>query len=354
VAGRVADSWALAPVYAPDRYPSRHTHKTPVDGRCRGPPSLSCAPAAIIPVSQDGKAELFHCTPPRQKDLPVRLLLIGDIVGKPGRQIVSQALRGLRIEEDLDLIVANAENAAGGSGITSAIYKDLVAAGLDGITMGDHVFRRREIFPILDSEPRIVRPANFPLDAPGHGHAVLSARNDVPVAIFTCLGRIFMQPVDCPFQAADRVLASLPPEVRVVLMDFHAEATSDMQLMGRHLDGRVSAVLGTHTHVPTADECILPGGTAFQCDVGMTGPHESILGRRIDRVLETTLTFRPTHFEVAGKDVRLHGTIVEVDPQTGRATGIRRICIDQADADRLAAKHPPPGKPEDQSACGCV
>ena len=146
-----------------------------------------------------------------------------------------------------------------------------------------------------------------------------------------------MSPVDCPFQAADRVLARLPSDIKVILMDFHAEATSDMQLMGRHLDGRVTAVLGTHTHVPTADEQILPGGTAFQCDVGMTGPHESILGRRIDRVLETARTFRPTHFEVAAKDVRLQGTIVDVDPQSGRATGIRRICIDQSAADRLAA-----------------
>ena len=145
-----------------------------------------------------------------------------------------------------------------------------------------------------------------------------------------------MGPVDCPFEAANRVLTTLPSDVRVILMDFHAEATSDMQLMGRHLDGRATAVLGTHTHVATADERLLPGGTAFQCDVGMTGPHESILGRRIDRVLETTLTYRPTHFEVATKDVRLQGTIVEVDRQSGRATGIRRIDLDQSAAERLA------------------
>ena len=155
------------------------------------------------------------------------------------------------------------------------------------------------------------------------------------MAIFTLLGRVFMPPVDCPFQAADRVLAALPADVRVILVDFHAEATSDKQLMGRHLDGRVSAVLGTHTHVPTADEQILPGGTAFQCDVGMTGPHESILGRRIDRVMETTRTFRPTHYDVATGDVRLNGAIVDVDPETGRATAIRRVCVDQATARRL-------------------
>jgi metallophosphoesterase (TIGR00282 family) len=266
----------------------------------------------------------------------VRILLIGDIVGKPGRDICVRAIRGLKSEEHIDLVVANAENAAGGSGLTPAIYRELLSAGIDGITMGDHAYKRREIFPILESERRIVRPANYPNDAPGRDVAILRAGNQVRVAIISLLGRVFMAPVDCPFQAANRVLASLPAEVRVILVDFHAEATSDKQLMGRHLDGRATAVLGTHTHVATADEQILPGGTAFQCDVGMTGPHESIIGRRIDRVLETTTTFRPTQFEVASGDVRLHGTLVEVDPESGRATRIRRIAITQPEADRLA------------------
>ena len=266
----------------------------------------------------------------------MRILFIGDIVGKPGRHICTQAIRGLRAEENLDLIVANAENVAGGSGLTPEIYHELTAAGIDGITMGDHVYRRREIFSILQTERRLVRPANYPSTAPGRDFAILRARQNVNVAILTLLGRVFMPPVDCPFQAADRVLAALPSDVQVILVDFHAEATSDKQLMGRHLDGRVSAVLGTHTHVPTADERILPGGTAFQCDVGMTGPHESILGRRIDRVMETTRTYRPTHFEVATGDVRLNGAIVDIDARTGRATAIRRICVDQATARRLA------------------
>jgi 2',3'-cyclic-nucleotide 2'-phosphodiesterase len=265
----------------------------------------------------------------------MRILFIGDIVGKPGRHICTQAIRGLRAEENLDLVVANAENIAGGSGLTPEIYHELIAAGIDGITMGDHVYRRREIFSILQSERRIVRPANYPASAPGRDFAILRTRQQVSVAIFTLLGRVFMPPVDCPFTAAERVLSALPPDVRVILVDFHAEATSDKQLMGRHLDGRVSAVLGTHTHVATADEQILPGGTAFQCDVGMTGPHESILGRRIDRVMETTRTFRPTHFDVATGDVRLNGAIVEVDSQTGRATGIRRICVAQAKAKQI-------------------
>jgi 2',3'-cyclic-nucleotide 2'-phosphodiesterase len=265
----------------------------------------------------------------------MRILFIGDIVGKPGRQICKQALRGFRAEENLDLVVANAENAAAGSGITPEIYHELMNAGVDGITLGDHAFRRREIFPILQSERRIVRAANYPAVAPGHDYAILRTRQQVSVAIFTLIGRVFMPPIDCPFNAADRVLAALPADLRVILVDFHAEATSDKQLMGRHLDGRVSAVLGTHTHVATADEVILPGGTAFQCDVGMTGPHDSILGRRIDRVMETTRTFRPTHYEVATGDNRLNGSIVDIDPETGHATAIRRVCIDEAAAKRL-------------------
>jgi 2',3'-cyclic-nucleotide 2'-phosphodiesterase len=268
----------------------------------------------------------------------MRILFIGDIVGKPGRHICKQALRGLRAEENLDLVVANAENVAAGSGITPEIYRDLLASGIDGITLGDHAFRRHEIFPTLQAERRIVRAANYPSTAPGHDTMILRTRQQVSVAVFTLLGRVFMPPIDCPFNAADRVLAALPADVRVILVDFHAEATSDKQLMGRHLDGRASAVLGTHTHVPTADETILPGGTAFQCDVGMTGPHNSILGRRIDRVMETTRTFRPTHYDVATADVRLNGSIVDIDPQTGRAAAIRRICIDEAIAKSLEEK----------------
>lgn len=266
----------------------------------------------------------------------MRILLIGDTVGKPGRQIIVQSVAGLRIREKLDFVVANAENIAGGSGITPAIYHELLSAGVDCITMGDHIYRRREIFSILQTEARIVKPANYPAEAPGAELAVHRAADGTRVGVFSLLGRVFMQPVDSPFSAANRILRQFPRDVRVIVLDFHAEATSDMQLMGRHLDGRVSAVLGTHTHVPTADEQILPGGTAFQCDVGMTGPCESILGRRIDRVLETTLTSRPTHFEVATGDVRLQGTIVDVDPTTGRAAAIRRLVVTHDEAGQLA------------------
>ncbi len=271
----------------------------------------------------------------------MRILLIGDVVGKPGRTIIARALRGLVVREQLDLVIANAENSAAGSGLTPSIYRELMAAGVDAITLGDHIYRRAEVNEILEKKTNIVKPANFPPEAPGLDAMVVKTRGGVQVAVISLLGRVFMRPVDCPFKAADRVLAELPKDVKVIVVDFHAEATSDKQLLGRYLDGRVSAVLGTHTHVATADEQIFRGGTAFQCDVGMTGPYESILGRRIDRVLATTLTFNPTHFDVAENDARLSGTIVDVDPQTGRATGIRRVMVDELDAvelEKLVAK----------------
>jgi metallophosphoesterase (TIGR00282 family) len=261
----------------------------------------------------------------------VRILFIGDIVGRPGRDIVCAAVERLKTERELDLVIANAENAAAGSGLTPAIYRDLVRAGVDAMTLGDHVYRRKEIYSVLESEPNIVKPANLPPDSVGREWAVVTARNGVQVAVACFLGQLFMKPIDNPWHAADRVLAAIPSDVRVRIFDFHAEATSEMQLMGRYLDGRVSAVLGTHTHVPTADECILPAGTAFQCDVGMTGPFDSIIGRRIDRVMETTLTSRPTEFDVATGDVRLCGSIVTVDPTSGQATAIERLAISATD-----------------------
>jgi metallophosphoesterase (TIGR00282 family) len=262
--------------------------------------------------------------------LAVRILFIGDIVGKPGRDIVARTVNALVDQRKLDLVVANAENAAGGSGLTPAIFRELVKAGVDAITLGDHVYRRKEIYSTLEAESNIVKPANLPPESIGRDWAVVKARNGEQVGVACFLGRLFMKPVDSPWQAADRVLHAIPSDVRVRLVDFHAEATSDMQLMGRYLDGRVTAVLGTHTHVATADECILPGGTAFQCDVGMTGPYDSIIGRRIDRVMETTLTGLPTEFEVATGDVRLCGAIVEADAETGKAISIERVCVKES------------------------
>lgn len=273
----------------------------------------------------------------------MRLLLIGDIVGKPGQRIVRRMVPILREREAIDFVIANGENAADGSGITPTIYRSFLHAGVDCVTLGDHIYRRAEIFPELSSESNILKPANFPPSAPGRGWTVLTARNGVRVGVISLLGRVFMRPVDCPFTAADRVLAEMPEDVKVRIIDFHAEATSDKQVLGRYLDGRVSAVLGTHTHVVTADEQIFPGGTAFQCDVGMTGPHDSILGRKIARVLETTLTFRPTQFHIAVGDVRLCGTVVDVEPETGRARAIQRLCItaEHAEEDAETDEHPP-------------
>lgn len=257
----------------------------------------------------------------------MRILLIGDIVGRPGRRIVAAAIPWLRAERRVNLIIANAENSADGSGITAKIFRQLMVAGVDCVTLGDHIYRRKEIYETLRSDSRIVKPANLPAEAPGRGWTVVTAPSGERVAVISLLGRVFMKPVDCPFAAADRALAEIPPEIKLRVVDFHAEATSDMQSMGRHLDGRVTAVLGTHTHVATADEQIFPGGTAFQCDVGMTGPFESILGRRIDRVLETTRTGKPTEFDVATGDVRINGTLVDADPETGRATAIERLVV---------------------------
>lgn len=266
----------------------------------------------------------------------MKILFIGDIVGEPGRRIVEQAVRGLVEAEGLDLVIANAENAAGGSGLTPELYKAIVAAGVDAITLGDHLYRRKQIYKTLEARENIVRPANLPPEAIGRRWAVVKARTGAPVGLCCALGQLFMKPVDSPYRAVDEALAQMPSDVRVRIVDFHAEATSEMQIMGRYLDGRASAVLGTHTHVATADERVLPGGTAFQCDVGMTGPHDSIIGRRTDRVMHTTLTSLPTPFDVATGDVRLNGALLEVDAETGRALSIRRVCVDEARAAELA------------------
>lgn len=266
----------------------------------------------------------------------VRLLLIGDIVGRPGLDFVCQRLPSLRQKERLDLVVANAENIEEGSGLTKAQFRRLRQAGVDGVTLGDHIYRKREIIEVLESDETIVKPANLPPEAPGREFMVLTAQDGSRVAVISLLGRVFMKPVDCPFHAADRVLAALPHDLQAIIVDFHAEATSDKQLMGRYLEGRVSAVLGTHTHVTTADETILPQGTAFQCDVGMTGPHDGIIGRRYDRVLETTYSMRPTTFLVASGDVRLCGTLIEIDPITRKASAIRRVMIRESDSESPA------------------
>ena len=246
-----------------------------------------------------------------------------------------RAVPGLRRQESIDLVIANGENAENGSGITPAIYRKLIAAGVDCVTLGDHIYRKKDIISILEGQDNIVKPANYPADAPGKTWTVVKAENGREVAVFSLMGRVFMKPVDCPYTKANEVLKEIPESVKIRFCDFHAEATSDKQLMGRHLDGRVTAVCGTHTHVPTADEQVLPGGTAFISDVGMTGPHESILGRKIEKVLKATLTFRPVPFDVATGDVQISGVVIDVDPKSGKGQGIRRIKVTEKDADLL-------------------
>lgn len=255
----------------------------------------------------------------------MRILFLGDIVGRPGYSAITSRLPRIRQERELDLVIANAENAADGSGLTTQQFRGLIAAGIDVVTMGDHIYRKLEIKPTLQSDPRIVKPANFPAAAPGIPWTTATTRGGVQVAVLSLLGRVFMRPVDCPFQAADRWLNELPSAVKVRIVDIHAEATSEKQTIARYLDGRVSAVLGTHTHVPTADAQILAGGTAYQTDVGMTGPYDGVIGRDFDRILTTTVTFEPLHFNVATGDVRICGAIVDIDPKTGLATSIERF-----------------------------
>jgi metallophosphoesterase (TIGR00282 family) len=268
----------------------------------------------------------------------MRILFIGDIVGNPGVNVVRRALPYLIPQERLDLVVANAENAAGGSGLTQRLYRRLREAGVDLFTLGDHIYKKSEIIETLRNEERTCKPANFPAQAPGRLFAHARARNGVEVAVFTVLGRTFMRAVDCPFAACDRVLAELQGQFSVIVCDLHAEATADKYLLGHHLRGRVSAALGTHTHIPTADEHIMPPGTAFICDVGMTGPYDSVLGRRVDRVLHTAITFEPTAFDVAEGDVRLCGAIVEIDETTGRATHIERLRLHESDLPPTTSK----------------
>ncbi|MBU6175965.1 MAG: YmdB family metallophosphoesterase [Planctomycetes bacterium] len=267
----------------------------------------------------------------------MRILFIGDIVGTPGVNAVRTALPGLISRDRIDLVIANAENAAGGSGLTTRLYKRLREAGVDLFTLGDHIYKKKEIVEILRSDERLCKPANFPPQAPGREYALGVGRNGTSVAVFSVLGRTYMRPVDCPFAAADRVLSSLSGKSKVIVVDVHAEATADKYLLLNHLQGRVSAVLGTHTHIPTADEHVRLAGTAFICDVGMTGPYDSILGRRVDRVYHTAVTFEPTAFDVAENDVRLVGAIIEVDKETGRAVSIRRLMLDEREIAQLAS-----------------
>ena len=258
--------------------------------------------------------------------MQLKLLCVGDLVGTPGRRALRQGLEVLVDKHQIDCVIVNAENAAGGSGLTPTIYEKILNYGTDLVTLGVHIYRRREIIPVLETHDRVVRPANLPTSAPGKTYAIHETRSNHRVAVVSLLGRIFMKTqVGCPFAAIDQVLASIPRDVKIVVVDVHAEATSEKIALGWHLDGRVSLVFGTHTHVPTADERVLPGGTAYISDVGMTGPYDSVLGRVKEAVLKAMTTTVPAPFDVASGDVRLCGIIVTVDTDTGRAVEIERV-----------------------------
>ena len=261
--------------------------------------------------------------------MELNLLCVGDIVGPAGRRVLRETLEAIVPQRRIDCVIVNAENAAGGSGLTAALYEKLGHYGAHLITLGDHLYRRREIIPILETADNIVRPANLPAAAPGREYAVHETASGQRIAVISLLGRMFMKPlVNCPFAAIDRVLAAIPKDVKVIAVDMHAEATSEKIAMGWYLDGRASVLFGTHTHVPTADERILPKGTAYITDLGMTGPYDSVLGRVKERVLGSLISAVPAKFDVATGDPRLCGIIVTVESTTGRATSIERIRFD--------------------------
>jgi hypothetical protein len=256
----------------------------------------------------------------------VRILFIGDIFGSPGRRIVADHVEDIVKANQIDLAIANAENAAGGFGITPAIAEDLFALGLDILTSGNHVWDKRELYDYLNRQPRLLRPANYP-EGPGHGVVTIKARNGVECAVLNLQGRTYMPSTDCPFRKADLLLSQLDPAIKVRFVDFHAEVTSEKMALGWYLDGRVSAVVGTHTHVPTADTRILPGGTAYQTDCGMTGPYRSVIGVDTETILQRFLSGLPVRMEAAKHGVELHSVIVDVDEETGKARAIRRHTI---------------------------
>ncbi|MBR90669.1 MAG: TIGR00282 family metallophosphoesterase [Verrucomicrobiales bacterium] len=257
----------------------------------------------------------------------MRVLFIGDIVGAPGRKAVRELVPSLRAQREIDVVIANGENAAGGNGITPDKAAEIYAAGVDVITMGDHLWDQREVVDLLHEEPRFVRPVNFPPGTPGQGSMVLEREGLPSLGVLNVQGRTFMREMDNPFLAARDAVKALQGKTPIIFVDFHAEATSEKISMARLLDGRVSAVVGTHTHVQTADEQILPGGTAFLCDAGFTGPHDSVLGREVEPVVERFLTCQPQRFNVASGRVLLQGVIVEVDGASGRARDISRVSV---------------------------
>jgi len=247
----------------------------------------------------------------------MKVLMIGDVVGEAGRKALARHLPDLNERHAIDYIVVNAENLAGGFGITEPTCKEIFGLGVHVLTSGNHIWDKREVLEYIPGEPRLLRPYNYPADCPGSGLHLGAAADGTRVAVLNLQGRVFMPPIDCPFRGAERALAEIGDRADVVLVDIHAEATSEKIAMGWHLDGRVSAVVGTHTHVPTADERVLPEGTAYVTDLGMTGPYDSVIG--VDK--------KPARFATAKGDPRLYGMLIEIDPGTGKAQSIQRVAL---------------------------
>jgi hypothetical protein len=255
----------------------------------------------------------------------MNLLFIGDIYASPGRNVVASHLADLQASYGIQLTIANAENSAGGFGVTPAIADEFFSMGIDVITTGNHVWDKREFYEYLDRHPRVLRPANYPEGLPGKGLIFVESRNGVPCAVMNLQGRAHMTPIDCPFRKADELIAQIPEHVKVRFVDFHAELTSEKVAMGWHLDGRVSGMVGTHTHVPTADTRILTKGTGYQTDCGMTGPYDGVIGADKDLVLKKFLTSLPVRLESARKGAELHAVLMHIEDSSGRCTSIERI-----------------------------
>ena len=266
----------------------------------------------------------------------MKILFIGDIVGRPGRDITRRALPGIVYRHDVDLVIANVENAAAGFGITKDIGDDLRSYGIDVMTSGNHIWDKKEVLDYIPGEPRLLRPANFPAGAPGAGRYLATSATGETVGVVNVMGRVFMHPLDDPFAVVLREIEALRAKTRVIFVDFHAEATSEKVAMGWHLDGKVTAVVGTHTHVQTADNRVLPGGTAYITDVGMTGPHDGIIGVDRGLALGRFLTGMPARFEAASGDARLHGVVITAESATGRASDIERVSLTAKEVEALA------------------
>jgi 2',3'-cyclic-nucleotide 2'-phosphodiesterase len=266
----------------------------------------------------------------------MRILFVGDIFGKPGREIARRAIPALIERESLDFVIANVENSAAGFGVTGDIAETILGYGVDAMTSGNHVWDKKEVLDYIPQQPKLLRPANFPAGTPGRGSYLGRTRTGEPIGVINIMGRIFMQPIEDPFAVVLREIDALRAKARVIIVDFHAEATSEKIAMGWHLDGRVTGVFGTHTHVQTADDRILPRGTAYLTDTGMTGPHDSIIGVTTEIALTRFLTGMPAKFESATGPGRLNAVIVTADQATGKATALQRLNLSSADVDALA------------------